>query len=162
MSTRIEQRYGRAFEDFEVGAVYVHRPGRTITEYDNLSFSLLTQNQHPLHIDEAYASQTRFGQRLVVGVLVLSVSVGQSVADVSGMAVANLGYEDVRHLGPTFHGDTVYSESEVLGKRASRSDPGNGVVYVETRASNQRGETVLSFRRHVLVPVRGDDDGDER
>ena len=159
MSTRIVQRYGRAFGDFEVGAVYVHRPGRTITEYDNLSFSLLTQNQHPLHIDEAYASQTRFGQRLVVGVLVLSVSVGQSVADVSGMAVANLGYEDVRHLGPTFHGDTLYSETEVLEKRVSRSDPHNGIVYVETRAANQRGDTVLSFRRHVLVPVRGDSTG---
>lgn len=153
MSARIEQRYGRAYDDFEVGAVYVHRPGRTITEYDNLSFSLLTQNQHPLHIDEAYASQTRFGQRLVVGVLVLSVSVGQSVADISGMAVANLGYEDVRHLGPTFHGDTVYSETEVLEKRVSRSDPSNGIVYVETRASNQHGATVLCFRRHVLVPV---------
>lgn len=153
--TRVEQRYGRAFEDFEVGAVYLHRPGRTITEYDNLSFSLLTQNQHPLHIDAAYAEQTRFGQRLVVGVLVLAVSVGQSVADVSGMAVANLGYEDVRHLGPTFHGDTLYSETEVLEKRLSRSDPANGIVYVETRASNQRDEQVLSFRRHVLVPVRG-------
>lgn len=153
MSTRVEQRYGRVFEDFEVGAVYVHRPGRTITEYDNMSFALLTQNQHPLHIDEAYASQTRFGQRLVVGVLVLSVSVGQSVADVSGMAVANLGYENVRHLGPTFHGDTLYSETEVLDKRLSRSDNSNGVVHVETRASNQRGETVLSFRRHILVPV---------
>jgi itaconyl-CoA hydratase len=151
---RIEQRYGRAFEDFEVGAVYLHRPGRTITEYDNLAFSLLTQNQHPLHIDAAYAEQTRFGQRLVVGVLVLAVSVGQSVADVSGMAVANLGYEDVRHLAPTFHGDTLYSETEVLEKRLSRGDPANGIVYVETRASNQRGEQVLSFRRHVLVPVR--------
>jgi acyl dehydratase len=155
MTARIEQRYGRTFEDFEVGAVYVHRPGRTITEYDNLAFSLLTQNQHPLHIDAAYAATTRFGQRLVVGTLVLAVSVGQSVADVSGLAVANLGYEDVRHLGPTFHGDTLYSETEVLDKRLSRSDSSNGVVYVETRATNQRDEAVLSFRRHVLVPLRG-------
>ncbi|MEX2290861.1 MAG: MaoC family dehydratase [Mycobacteriales bacterium] len=153
MSSRIEQRYGRAYEDFEVGAIYAHRPGRTITEYDNLSFSLLTQNQHPLHIDAAYAAETRFGQQLVVGVLVLSVSVGQSVADISGMAVANLGYEQVRHLAPTYHGDTLYSETEVLDKRVSSSDAANGIVYVETRANNQRDETVLVFRRHILVPL---------
>lgn len=153
MSQRIVQRYGRAYDDFEVGAIYEHRPGRTITEYDNLSFSLLTQNQHPLHIDAAYAADTRFGQRLVVGVLVVAVVVGQSVADISGKAVANLGYDKVRHLGPTFHGDTITSETEVLDKRLSSKDPSQGIVHVVTRAQNQRGEPVLSFERHVLVPV---------
>jgi acyl dehydratase len=152
--TEVSQQFGRYYEDFEVGTTYIHQPGRTITEYDNMSFSLLTQNQHPLHIDAAYAGGTRFEQRLVVGVLVLAVSVGQSVADVSGLAIANLGYEDVQHLSPTFHGDTIYSRTEVLEKRRSRSDATNGIVYVETRASNQRDECVLSFRRRVLVPTR--------
>lgn len=153
MSNRIIQRYGRTYHEFEVGAIYEHRPGRTITEYDNLSFSLLTQNQHPLHIDAVYAEDTRFGQRLVVGVLVLAVVVGQSVADVSGRAIANLGYDAVRHLGPTFHGDTITSETEVLDKRLSGKDPRQGIVHVVTRAHNQRGEPILSFERHVLVPV---------
>ncbi|MGH3662200.1 MAG: MaoC family dehydratase [Micromonosporaceae bacterium] len=155
MGMRVRQRYGRCYEEFDVGAIYEHRPGRTITEHDNMTFSLLTQNQHPLHIDHAYASASRFERPLVVGVLVLAVAVGQSVADISGAAVANLGYDEVRHLGPTFHGDTVYSETEVLSKRLSRKDPTTGIVYVRTRSHNQRGELVLSFTRNVLVPVRG-------
>jgi acyl dehydratase len=154
VTVRVEQSFGRAYEDFEVGTVYAHWPGRTVTSQDNLMFSLLTQNQHPLHIDHAYAEGTLFGRPLVVGVLVLAIAVGQSVADVSGQAVANLGYDDVGHLGPTFHGDTIYSETEVLGKRLSGKDPSNGIVHVETRARNQRDERVLSFRRHVLVPTR--------
>jgi itaconyl-CoA hydratase len=153
VSTRIRQPYGRCYEDFEVGAIYEHRPGRTLSQQDNVAFSLLTQNQHPLHIDAEYAATTRFERPLVVGVLVLAVAVGQSVADISGMAVANLGYDDVRHLAPTFDGDTIYTETEVLDKRRSRSNPSTGVVHVATRATNQRGEVVLSFRRHVLVPA---------
>lgn len=155
MTDRIVQRYGRYFEDFEVGMVYEHRPGRTVTAYDNMSFSLLTQNQHPAHIDHHHASETRFGQPLVVGVLVLSISVGQSVADISGRAVANLGYDKVRHLAPTFHGDTIYSATEVLDKRPSRKNPSTGVVHVRTVARNQLTEPVLSFERHVLVPMCG-------
>lgn len=155
MSTRLRQRYGRCYEEFEVGAIYEHRPGRTITEHDNMAFSLLTQNQHPLHVDHAYALTTRFERPLVVGVLVLAVAVGQSVADISGEAVANLGYDDVRHLGPTFHGDTIYAETEVLSKRLSRKDPTTGIVHVRTLSHNQRGEPVLSFTRNVLIPVRG-------
>lgn len=154
MTVRVAQSFGRAYEDFEVGTVYAHWPGRTVTSQDNLTFSLLTQNQHPLHIDHSYAEGTRFGQPVVVGVLVLAIAVGQSVADISGRAVANLGYDDVRHLAPTFHGDTIYSETEVLDKRLSGKDPRNGVVHVETRAHNQRDEQVISFRRHVLVPTR--------
>ncbi|MPZ59755.1 MAG: MaoC family dehydratase [Propionibacteriales bacterium] len=159
MNDRLVQQYGRCYEDFEVGTVYEHRPGRTITPYDNMSFSLMTQNQHPAHIDHFYGSQTRFGEPLVVGLLVLSISVGQSVADISGKAVANLGYDDVRHLAPTFHGDTIYSETEVLDKRLSRKTPTTGVVHVRTLARNQRSSPVLSFERHLLVPVlEGEED----
>ncbi|PYP88980.1 MAG: dehydratase [Blastocatellia bacterium AA13] len=145
--------FGRYYEDFEIDAVYKHWPGRTIGEADDTWFSLITMNQNPLHIDEHYASKLH-GQRLVNGLLVLSIAVGMSVADVSGKAIANLGYEDVRHVGPTFHGDTIYSETRVLEKRESESKSDRGIVYVETRALNQRDETVLTLRRRVLVPKR--------
>ena len=157
MATR--EAFGRCFEDFQVGEVIEHWPGRTITETDNLYFSLLTMNQHPLHIDAAYASGTEFGQRLVVGPLVFSVVVGMTVADISGKAIANLSYELVEHNGPTFHGDTLYAETTVLDKRESKSKSDRGIVTVETRGRNQNGETVLTFRRNVLVPKRVDSGG---
>lgn len=146
--------FGRFFEEFEIGAVYEHWPGRTITEFDDTWFSLMTMNQNPLHIDEHYASGTQHGRRLVNGILVFSIAVGMSVADVSGRAIANLEYESVKHVGPVFHGDTIYARTEVLEKRESQSKPDRGVVYVQTTARNQRGETVLSLRRRVLVPKR--------
>lgn len=152
MATR--ETFGRCFEDFEEGEVIRHWPGRTITEVDNLYFSLLTMNQHPLHIDAAYGEDTQFKQRLVVGPLVFSVVVGMTVADISGKAIANLGYENIEHNGPTFHGDTLYAETTVLEMRESRSKPDRGIVRVETRGVNQKGETVLTFRRNVLVPRR--------
>lgn len=145
-------QFGRYFEEFEVGAVYKHWPGRTITEFDDTWFSLMTMNQHPLHIDAHYASQTQHKQRLVNGTLVFSIAVGLSVADVSGRAIANLEYEQIRHLGPTFHGDTIYAETTVLEKTESKSKPDRGVVYVETRVFNQKNETVMTFRRRVLIP----------
>lgn len=144
--------FGRYFEEFEPGVLFKHWPGRTISEADDTWFSLLTMNQHPLHIDAHYASATQHGQRLVVGTLVFSLAVGMSVADISGRAIANLEYQDVKHTGPVFHGDTIYAETRVLDKQESRSKPDRGVVHVETRAFNQRGETVLTFRRRVLVP----------
>lgn len=147
-------QFGRYFDEFEIGAVYKHWPGRTINEADDTWFSLITMNQNPLHIDENYASKLQHGQRLVNGLLVLSIAVGMSVPDVSGLAIANLGYEDVRHIGPTFHGDTIYAETTVLEKRESESKPDRGIVYVETRAFNQHRETVLTLRRRVLVPKR--------
>jgi acyl dehydratase len=147
------ERYGRDYEDFEPGDLYRHWPGRTVTEYDDTLFAQLTMNQHPLHSDAAYAAQTQFGQRLVVGTFVFSLVVGMSVADVSGRAVANLEYEQVRHDGPVFHGDTLYAETRVLEKRPT-SDGRRGVVIVETRGFNQRGETVLTLRRRILVRRR--------
>lgn len=146
--------FGRYFEEFEVGEVIKHWPGRTILEADDTWFSLLTMNQHPLHIDAHYASQTQHGQRLVVGTLVFSIVVGMSVSDISGRAIANLEYEEIKHQGPVFHGDTIYAESRILDKRESRTKPDRGIVYVETHGLNQRGETVLTLKRRVLVPKR--------
>lgn len=134
--------------------MFEHWPGRTITEADDTWFSLLTMNQHPLHIDAHYASGTQHGQRLVVGTLVFSIIVGQSVADISGKAIANLEYEEIKHIAPVFHGDTIYSETRVLEVKESRSKPDRGIVTVETRGFNQRRETVLTLRRRVLVPKR--------
>ena len=147
--------YGRYFEEFAVGEVIRHWPGRTITEADDTWFSLLTMNQHPLHIDAHYTEQyTQHGQRLVNGTLVFSLAVGLSVRDVSENAIANLEYEKILHHAPTFHDDTIYAESEILEVTLSTSKPDRGVVYLETRALNQHGEKVLSFRRRVLIPRR--------
>ncbi len=147
-------KFGRYFEEFEVGDIYEHWPGRTINEADDTWFSLMTMNQNPLHIDENYASKTQHGRRLVNGILVFAIAVGMSVPDVSGLAIANLEYESVKHVGPVFHGDTIYARTRVLEKTESKSKPDRGVVYVETTGYNQRDETVLTLRRRVLVPKR--------
>ncbi len=146
--------YGRYFEDFTPGETIRHWPGRTITETDNTWFALLTQNQHPVHIDASYAERhTQHGRRLVVGTLVFALAVGQTVADISGRAIANLDYERITHDAPVFHGDTIYTETEILEAReASKGD--RGVIYAETRARNQRDELVMTFRRHVLIPMK--------
>jgi acyl dehydratase len=144
--------FGRVYEEFEEGQRFRHEPGRTLTESDNQLFCMLTMNHHPLHIDAHYAAQTQHGQRVVVGTLVFSVVVGMSVPDISGRAIVNLEYESVAHTAPTFIGDTIYAETVVLGKRLSESKPDRGIVYVETKGVNQRGETVLTFRRRLLVP----------
>jgi acyl dehydratase len=146
--------FGRYLEEFQEGDVYRHWPGKTITESDNNLFSLLTMNHHPLHLDASFAAQSQHGQRLVVGTLVFSLAVGLTVRDVSGRAIANLGYEEVAHLGPVFIGDTVYATTRVLAVTPSESKPDRGVVTVETVAENQRGEPVLRFRRNVLIPRR--------
>ncbi|MEV0650486.1 MaoC family dehydratase [Phytomonospora sp. NPDC050363] len=147
--------FGRSFEEFEVGAVYKHWPGKTVTEYDDHMFCLLTMNHHPLHLDAHYAEQTtEFKQNVVVGNYVYSLLLGMSVPDVSGKAIANLEVESLRHIAPTFHGDTVYGETEVLGKTPSKSKPDRGVVHVETRGYNQNGVVVCVFRRKVMVPTQ--------
>lgn len=150
----IHSPYGRVYEDFEAGDVYRHWPGRSITQADDLQFSLLTLNQHPLHIDSHYAAGTQFGRNVVNGTLVFSVGVGLTVNDVSGAAIANLEYERIEHLQPTFHGDTLYARTEVLAKRESKGKNDRGIVHVETTISNQHGEDVLRFRRKLLVPKR--------
>lgn len=149
-------RFGRYFEEFSVGDVYKHWPGKTITEYDDHLFCAITFNQHPLHSDAHYAaSATHFGRNVVVGNLVYSLVLGQSVADVSGKAIANLEVEHLRHANPTFHGDTIYSQTTVVDVKESRSKPDRGVVTVETIGYKQDGTVVCEFRRKVLVPKRG-------
>ena len=146
--------FGRTYEEFEVGAVYRHWPGKTVTEYDDHLFCLLTMNHHPLHLDAHYAEQTTdFGRNVVVGNYVYSLLLGMSVPDVSGKAIANLEVESLRHVAPTFHGDTVYGETTVLDKRLSGSKPDRGVVTVETRGHNQNGALICVFRRRVMVPT---------
>ena len=147
--------FGRYFEDFEVGDVYKHWPGKTITEYDDHLFCAITYNQHPLHSDRHYAeTATQFGRNVVVGNLVYSLVLGQSVPDVSGRAIANLEVESLKHANPTFHGDTIYSETRVLDRTESRSRPDRGVVRVETIGYKQDGTVVCEFTRKVLVPKR--------
>lgn len=146
--------FGRSYQEFDEGQEFLHWPGKTITESDNNLFCLLTMNHHPVHLDVDYASAATHKQILVVGTLVLSLVVGLTVRDISGAAVANLGYDEVRHLAPVFVGDTVYAFSVVLQKRISTSNPARGIVHVRTVARNQRGEDVLTFERHVLVPLK--------
>ncbi len=148
-------RFGRYLDDFTVGDVYRHWPGKTITEYDDHLFCMITMNHHPLHIDANYAEHaTQFGKNLVVGNLVYSVVLGMTVPDVSGKAIANLEVESLKHAAPTFHGDTIYAQTEVLEVRESKSKPDRGVVKVRTVATNQRGENVCEYVRKVLVPKR--------
>ena len=148
--------FGGYLEDFVPGDVFKHWPGKTITEMDNHLFSLLTMNHNPLHIDERYMSEHQHGKILVNGALVLSLVVGMSVPEMSGKAIANLEYEKIVHTGPTFHGDTIYAESEILEVNESRSKPDRGIVYIETRAHNNREEQILTMRRRFLVPKRPD------
>jgi len=146
--------FGRYYEDFEVGAVYQHWPGRTIAGYDNTWFALLSMNQNPLYIDDHYAREQAAAGRPVIDTLVFSLTVGISVADTSGRAIANLGFESVLFERPLFTGDSLYAESEVLEKRESASKPDRGVVSIETRGFNQRRERVIVLRRSMLAPKR--------
>lgn len=152
---RYRESYGRCFEEFEVGDVYEHRPGRTISEADNTWFTLLTMNQHPLHFDAEYAASSEFGRVVVNSCLTLSLVTGMSVSDVSQKTVANLGWDAVRLTGPVFVGDTLYAASEVLEKRPSASRPHQGIVRIRTTGTNQRGEQVISFERVMLIPFSG-------
>jgi acyl dehydratase len=152
---RYRESYGRYYEDFEVGHVYEHRPGRTITETDNIQFSLLTMNHHPLHCDAAFAAKSEFGRPVVNSGLTVAIVLGMSVADVSQKAVANLGWKEINLLAPVFPGDTIYAESEVLEKRESRSRPNQGIVTVRTTGKKADGTIFMTFVRSALIPRRG-------
>ena len=145
---------GRFFEDFEVGDVYEHPLGRTVTTTDNAWFTLLTQNTAPIHFDRHYAEQTEFGQPLVDSTFTLALVTGQSVTDVSQNVFANLGWDEIRLPVPVFEGDTIYSQSEVLEKRESKSRPDVGIVKVKTTGFNQDGEVVITFNRAIMVYKR--------
>jgi itaconyl-CoA hydratase len=146
---------GRFFEDFEVGDVYEHPLGRTITSTDNIWFTLLTQNTAPIHFDHHYAARTEFGRPLVNSCLTLAMVTGQSVSDVSQNVMANLGWDEVRLPNPVFEGDTVYSRSEVLELRESKSRRNVGIVTVRTTGLNQDGTEVITFRRTAMIYRRG-------
>jgi acyl dehydratase len=145
---------GRTYEDFEVGDVYQHPLGRTITQADNIWFTLLTVNNNPIHFDSVYAAQTEFKRPLVDSTFTLALVTGLSVADISQNAV-NLGWDEVRLPHPVFDGDTLYAQSEVLSKRASRSRPHMGIVQFKTTGSNQEGVVVVTFKRTIMVYRRG-------
>ena len=151
---RYRESFGRCYEDFEVGDSYEHRPGRTITETDNIWFTLLTMNTHPLHFDNAYAQRTEFKRAVVNSCLTLSIVVGMSVSDVSQKAIANLGWRDIKLTAPVFVGDTIYAESQVLSKRESASRPQLGIVTVRTVGKKADGTEFIEFERTVLVPKR--------
>lgn len=142
---------GNYLDDFSKRDIIHHALSKTIFESDNNLFSLLTMNHHPVHINTDYAAKSEHGRILVVGTLVFSLAVGITVPDISGKAIANLGYEKVDHLAPVFVGDTIYARTEILDVIPSRSKPDRGIVYVETTAYNQEGKPVLKFRRKVLV-----------
>jgi itaconyl-CoA hydratase len=153
--SRWRESYGRYYEDFNIGDVYEHRPGRTITETDNTWFTLLTMNQHPVHFDAAYAAKSEFGRLLVNSCLTLSIVAGMSVSDVSQKAIGNLGWNDIRLVAPVFVGDTIYAESEVIAKRDSAKRPTQGVVTVRTTGRKADGTIFMTYERIVLVPKRG-------
>ena len=137
--------YGRTYNQLEPGQRFDHWPGRTITEFDDTLFSLMSMNQHPLHIDAHYAAKTEHKQRLVEGPLVIALVIGMAQADVDGRSTATLEYRDVRHLKPVFHGDTIYARSTIIAKE-------DGVVTVSSEGLNQRGEVVLTMQRKIVVP----------
>ena len=152
---RYRETFGRYFEDFTPGDVYEHRPGRTITETDNTWFTLLTMNTHPLHFDKEYAKASEFGRPLVASPLTVAILVGMSVTDVSQKAIANLGWEEIKLPHPVFVGDTLYAETEVLGKRESKSRPTAGIVRVRHSGKNQKGDYVLHMIRSFFATKRG-------
>jgi itaconyl-CoA hydratase len=146
---------GRLFEDLDVGDVYRSRLGRTISEADNTWFTTLTMNTNQVHFNTAFAERTRFGRLLVNSCLTLALVTGLSVADTSENGTANLSWTDIELPSPVFVGDTVWAESEILAKRESRSNPSVGIVSLRTRGINQRGETVIEFKRSFMLYRRG-------
>ena len=158
---RFREVQGRYFEEFEVGHIYEHRPGRTITDADNVWFTLLTMNTHPAHFDYEFSKKTEFGKPLVVSPFTIALMTGMSVSDTSGKAIANLGWDEVRMTHPLFVGDTLYAESEVLEKRESKSRPDQGIVTFKTIGKNQDGIVVSSYKRTVLVWKRSHGPADD-
>ena len=152
---RYRETFGRFYEEFKVGDIYEHRPGRTVTETENTWFTLLTMNTHPMHFDAEYAKASEFGKCIVCSPFTVALMVGMSVTDVSQKAIANLGWTDIKLTHPLFAGDTLYSESEVLDKRESSSRPGAGIVTVKTTGLNQDGKIIGVFSRTMLIAKRG-------
>jgi itaconyl-CoA hydratase len=151
---RYRETSGLYFEDFVPGDVFEHRPGRTITDVDNIWMTLLTMNTQPVHFDAAYAAHTEWKKLLVDSTLTLAVLTGMSVRTISAKVVANLGWDTVRATGPVFAGDTLYAETRVISTRPSASRPTQGIVTVETTGRNQDGAVVMTFERTMLIYTR--------
>ena len=151
---RFREVVGFCYEDLQVGVVIEHRPGRTVTEMDNVLMSMLSMNDSPLHIDHAFGEQGAWGKPLVSSLVTLSIVGGMAARSTSGKAIANLGWEKIELPAPVFVGDTLYAESEITGKRLSRSRPGEGIAHCRTIGRKSTGEVVLSFDRSFLVPTR--------
>jgi acyl dehydratase len=152
---RYRESYGLHYEQFVVGDIFEHRPGRTVTELDNIWQSLINMNNHPAHIDLAYAQQTEFKKLLVNSSVTLSIVSGMTVATMSARAIANLGWDEVRLPNPVYVGDTLYAESEVVSKRESRSRQGQGIVTIKVIGRKQGGTPVITYLRTFLVPKEG-------
>jgi len=152
---RYRETFGRYYEDFHVGDIYEHRPGRTVTQTENIWFTLLTMNTHPMHFDEEYAKASEFGRCIVCSPFTVALMVGMSVTDVSQKAIANLGWDEIKLTHPLFAGDTLYAMSEVLDKRESKSRAGAGIVTVKTVGTNQDGKVIGTFSRTMLIAKRG-------
>ena len=152
---RYRESFGRYYEDFRVGDIYEHRPGRTITQHDNISFTLLTMNTHPMHFDEEYAKHSEFGKCIVCSPLTVALMVGMSVTDVSQKAIANLGWTDIKLTHPLFAGDTLYAESEVLEKRESKSRSNVGIVKFKHKGRKSDGTVVIVFERTAMFLKQG-------
>lgn len=150
---RYRETHGLYYDDFTIGDIYEHKPGRTITEVDNIWQSLINMNTHPLHIDNDYAAKTEFGKPLVSSLVVFSIVGGLSLKSTSARAIANLGWKNVNMLSPVFVGDTIYAESEVLAKRLSKSRKEQGIVTVKTIGLKEENVKVLEWERSFLVPT---------
>jgi acyl dehydratase len=152
---RFRETFGRYYEEFNIGDIYEHRPGRTVTETENTWFTLLTMNTHPMHFDAEYAKASEFKRCIIASPFTVALMVGMSVTDVSQKAIANLGWTDIKLTHPLFAGDTLYSESEVIEKRESASRPGAGLVTVKTTGLNQDGKVIGTFSRTMLIAKKG-------
>jgi itaconyl-CoA hydratase len=150
---RYREEVGFYYDEFVAGDIFEHRPGRTVTEFDNVLMSVLSMNTSPLHLDAAYCEQLRWGRPLVSSLVTLSIVSGMATRSTSGRAIANLGWEQIRLPAPVYIGDTLYAESEIVSKRLSSSRPGLGIVTCRTRGIKSTGELVLSFERSFLVPT---------
>ncbi|MCB0418633.1 MAG: MaoC family dehydratase [Bdellovibrionaceae bacterium] len=156
---RYREVHGMYYDDFVVGDTLEHRPGRTITEVDNIWQSLLCLNTHPLHIDSVYASKTEWERPLISSLVSLAIVGGMSLNGTSARCTANLGWDNIRLVSPLFVGDTIYAETTILNKRESKSRPDEGIVTVETRGLKADGTVFLTYQRSFLVPKKSKKEG---
>ncbi|GAC1415401.1 MAG: (R)-specific enoyl-CoA hydratase RipB/Ich [Candidatus Velthaea sp.] len=159
---RFRESQGLYYEEFTLGDIFEHRPGRTLTDVDNIWFTLLTMNTQPVHFDAAYAERTEWKKLLMDSTLTVAILTGMSVKTLTGKVVANLGWDTIRLAAPVFAGDTLYAQSEILSKRESKSRPTQGIVTARTIGTNQNGAEVCSFERTFLVHKRGHQPAEER